>query len=63
MHTSIAIHVIATRIAIHVFKTPAIIHSLIKQKYEIHTKSMEWHAIMSYQTWYVMHTIDLDALN
>ena len=33
------------------------------KKYEMHTiyRAFPWYAVMSYQIWYVMHTIDLSA--
>ena len=33
------------------------------KKYEMHTiyRAYPWYAVMSYQIWYVMHTIDLSA--
>ena len=34
------------------------------KKYEMHTiyPAYPWYAMMSYQIWYVMYTIDLDAI-
>ena len=44
---------------------------MLQQRNEIRTKkyriltiipyTYQWYAIMSYQIWYVMHTVDLDA--